>query len=134
MGSLVRQMALSPAVSKTSADYQQMLHTQFTALFRLVTSVGKNGFRRGVDEETNKKMVQSILAEYIDRLSPDTDEDALSLMFRTAVEQIRQLAKQVMIRNMIGFSQYLRNFALQGPQGSCCNDPSDCHLMMPRHD
>ena len=101
IGSLVRQMASSPAVSKTSADHRQILETQYTAIFRMVPSVGENGFKRGVDEELLKKLVQSILAEFIAKLAPDSDEEEMSLMYQTETEKLKQLAKQVMIRNMI---------------------------------
>jgi hypothetical protein len=37
-----------------------------------------------VDEETVKKMVQSILAEYRTRLAPDPDEEEVSLIYQTA--------------------------------------------------
>ena len=97
IGSLGRQMASSPAVSKTSADYLQMYETQLKAIFRMAPSVGENGFRRGVDEEIVDKLVQSILAEYRNRLASDSDEEVVSLMFQTATEQVKQLAKQVMI-------------------------------------
>ena len=101
IGSLVRQMASSPAVSKTSADHRQILETQYTAIFRMVPSVGENGFKRGVDEALLKKLVQSILAEFIAKLAPDSDEEEMSLMYQTETEKLKQLAKQVMIRNRI---------------------------------
>jgi hypothetical protein len=63
----------------------------------MAPSVGENGFRRGVDEEIVDKLVQSILAEYRNRLASDSDEEEVSLMFQTATEQVKQLAKQVMI-------------------------------------
>jgi 2-oxo-4-hydroxy-4-carboxy--5-ureidoimidazoline (OHCU) decarboxylase len=50
-----------------------------------------------VDEEIVDKLVQSILAEYRNRLASDSDEEVVSLMFQTATEQVKQLAKQVMI-------------------------------------
>jgi hypothetical protein len=74
-----------------------MYETQLKAIFRMAPSVGENGFRRGVDEEIVDKLVQSILAEYRNRLASDSDEEEVSLMFQTATEQVKQLAKQVMI-------------------------------------
>jgi siderophore synthetase component len=74
-----------------------MYETQLKAIFRMAPSVGEKGYRRGVDEETVDRMVQSILEEYSARLAPDSDEEVVSLMFQTAIEQVKQLAKQVMI-------------------------------------
>jgi hypothetical protein len=60
-----------------------------TAIFHMAPSVGENGFRRGVNEETVKKLVQSILAEYSARLAPDSDEEEVSLMYQTATEWVK---------------------------------------------
>jgi hypothetical protein len=78
-----------------------MFETQLSAIFRMAPCVGENGFMRGVPEETTNGMVQSILAECSARLAPDSDEEVESLMFQTKTEEVKQLAKQVMIRNMI---------------------------------
>lgn len=94
IGSLARQIASSPDPNRTSADYQQMFETQLTALFRMVPSFDESGFKRGVDEETAKKLVQSLVAEYRARYASDSGEE-LSLMFQRATEQVRQNAKQV---------------------------------------
>jgi hypothetical protein len=126
-------MASSPAVSKTSTDHQQMFETQLTAIFRMSPCVGENGFMRGVPEETAKKLVQSILAECSARLGPDSDEEEVSLMFQTKIEEVKQLAKQVTIRKMI-FAIFSKFRLARVAAGSCCDDPSDCHLMMPRDD
>ena len=89
------EMASSPAVSKLSAaDHQQNFETQLKALFRIAPCFGKNGFGRGVDEETAKKLAQSIVAEYNAKHASYSNED-LSFLFQTATEQVKQLAKQV---------------------------------------
>ena len=118
IASLGRQVASSPAVSKTSPDYQQMFVTMLTAIFSMAPCVGENGFMRGVPEETKNGMVQSILAECSARLGPDSDEEEVRLMCQTKTEEVKQLAKQVTIRKMIFaiFSKF------------------PCHLMMPRDD
>ena len=67
----------------------------------MVPSHDENGFRRGVDEDKVEKLVQSILDEFSAKLSPDFDEAEASLMYETEIERVKQLAKQVMIQNMI---------------------------------
>jgi CHAT domain-containing protein len=94
-------MASSPAVSKTSSDYRRMFETQLKSILRMVPSHDENGFRRGVDEDKVEKLVQSILDEFSAKLSPDFDEAEASLMYETEIERVKQLAKQVMIQNMI---------------------------------
>jgi hypothetical protein len=133
IASLGRQVASSPAVSKTSPDYQQMFVTMLTAIFSMAPCVGENGFMRGVPEETKNGMVQSILAECSARLGPDSDEEEVRLMFQTKTEEVKQLAKQVTIRKMI-FAIFSKFRLARVAAGSCCDDPSDCHLMMPRDD
>jgi hypothetical protein len=54
-------------------------------------------------------------------------------MFQTKIEEVKQLAKQVTIRKMI-FAIFSKFRLARVAAGSCCDDPSDCHLMMPRDD
>jgi hypothetical protein len=121
------------AVSKTSADYRQMHGTQLTAIFSMAPCVVEQGFRRGVPEETTNGMVESILAEYSARLDPNSDEEEESLMYQTKIDEVKQLAKQVTIRKMI-FAIFSKFRLARVAAGSCCDDPSDCHLVMPRDD
>lgn len=88
----------SPAISKTSADaaeqHQLIYETQIKAFLLLVPCNGMTGFKRGVDEETAEKLVQCIIAEKCAKLASDSDEE-VSLMFRSAIEEVKKLAKQV---------------------------------------
>ena len=78
-----------------------MFETQLKSILRMVPSHDENGFRRRVDEDKVEKLVQSILDEFSAKLSPDFDEGEASLMYETEIERVKQLAKQVMIQNMI---------------------------------
>ncbi len=78
-------------------------------------------------------MVQSILAECRARLTPDSDEEVVSLMYQTKTEEVKQLAKQVTIQKMI-FAIFSKFRLARVAAGTCCDDPSGCQLVMPRND